>query len=549
MTSPAGGAGAALPYRQLHAEDASTNGTVIGPSYVFNELACEATRRKAVTLSGPGDYIEFTLPERANSIVVRYSIPNGEEGAVATAALALYLDGVKHRDLELTTAYSWYYGTYPFVNTPGPNPHHFYDDVSCLLPQLAAGSKVRLQRELGCTAETVTIDIADFEEVAPPLPQPAGSLTVTDYGADPTGDTDSTAAFVRALGEARGRVVWIPAGTFQVNGHLVLDDATMRGTGMWHSIVTGEEIGFYGRWSPEISRNVNLSHFQIRGNVRERVDPHQVNGIGGALSDSTISDIWIEHTKVGAWIDGPCDNLHFTRMRIRNQTADGINFHRGVTNSSCTDSHFRNLGDDGMAMWTESVTNADNSFTFNTVETPMLANGIAIYGGTDITVEDNLVIDSGLTEGGGIHLANRFDSLPLAGTITVRRNTIVRSGSIDPRFDYGIGAMWFDAREAPLDASVLVDDLVIEDSPYGAIQFINGQAITNVSLANVRIHGTGTCAIQLQIAGTATFTDVVAMDLRGPAGIWRVDSEFTIVDGGGNSGWNGTYDGPWPDRA
>jgi hypothetical protein len=547
MSPVTGGVGATLPYTQVHVADCVTNGTRIGPSYTFNELADEATRRLAVTLDAPGEFVDFVVPVEANSIVVRYSIPNGRDGAVATARLPLLIDGERHGELELTTAYSWYYGTYPFVNTPGPNAHHFFDEVAVLLPQLAAGTVVRLEVDESFAAESVTIDIADFEQVEPPMAQPEGTLSVTDVGADPTGIADSTAAFERAI--ADGRVVWIPAGVFVVHGHLVLDDVTIVGAGMWHSIVTGDGIGFYGKWAPEVSRNVHLSHFQIRGNVRERVDHDQVNGIGGALSDSTVNDIWIEHTKVGAWIDGPCDNLHFARMRVRNQTADGMNFHRGVTNSSWTDSHFRNLGDDGMAMWTHMTENVGNTFTFNTIETPILANGIAIYGGRDISVSDNLVIDSGLTEGGGIHLANRFDSIPVAGTIRIERNTLVRCGSIDPRFGYGIGAIWFDAREAPLDAEVIVDDLVIEDSPFGAIQFINGDSISNISISNVRIDGTGTCAVQVQIpSGTATFTAVVATEMRGPAGIWEAEPGFAIVERGGNSGWDGIYTGDWPDR-
>ncbi|MCU1679165.1 MAG: coagulation factor 5/8 type domain protein [Frankiales bacterium] len=548
MSTVTGGAGASLPYVSVHVDDAVTNGTRIGPSYTFNELADEATRRRAVTLSRPGDFVEFVVPMDANSIVVRYSIPNGVDGAVATAALPLSVDGVPRAVLPLTTAYSWYYGAYPFTNTPGPNPHHFFDDVAQLLPDMRAGSVVRLELAPDFAAESVTIDVADFERVAPPAERPDGFVPVTDFGADPTGAADSTDAFTRAV--AAGLDVWIPPGTFRVDGHLILDDVTIRGAGIWHSVVTGQEIGFYGKWSPEFSRNVHLSHFQIRGDVRERVDNHQVNGIGGALSDSTVSDIWIEHTKVGAWIDGPCDNLHFSRMRIRNQTADGMNFHRGVTRSSFNDSHFRNLGDDGMAMWTHAVENVGNTFARNTVETPILANGIAIYGGRDITVTDNLVVDAGLTEGGGIHLANRFESVPVAGTIRIERNTLVRCGSIDPRFGYGIAAIWFDAREAPLDATVIVDDLLIEDSPFGAIQFINGDAVRGVDVRNVRIDGTGTCAVQLQVPGTATFTDVVATDMRGPAGVWVADGvDFTVVDGGDNSGWDGVYDGPWPDRA
>ena len=56
------------------------------------------------------------------------------------------------------------------------------------------------------------------------------------------------------------------------------------------------------------------------------------------MSNSTVSDIWIEHMKVGAWMDGPMTNLTFSGMRIRDTIADGINLHGGVTDSTITNS-------------------------------------------------------------------------------------------------------------------------------------------------------------------------------------------------------------------
>ena len=138
---------------------------------------------------------------------------------------------------------------------------------------------------------------------------------------------------------------------------------------------------------------MHLQNFAIFGDVQERNDSAQVNGIGGAMSDSTVSNIWIEHEKVGAWMDGPMDGLTFSGMRIRDTTADGINFHGGVTNSTVTNSDIRNTGDDGIATWADSALGADANDTIsnNTVQLQILANGIAIYGGHDNTVSGNLV--------------------------------------------------------------------------------------------------------------------------------------------------------------
>ena len=118
------GSGANLPYAEVQAESSATNGTVIGPSYTQGQLADEASGRKAVTLQGTGQYVTFTTPVATNSIDFRYSIPDSSDGSVYTAPLSLYVNGTKQPDFTLTNAYSWYYGSYPFTNTPSSgNPH------------------------------------------------------------------------------------------------------------------------------------------------------------------------------------------------------------------------------------------------------------------------------------------------------------------------------------------------------------------------------------------------------------------------------------------
>ncbi|NEE44325.1 mycodextranase, partial [Streptomyces sp. SID8455] len=107
------------------------------------------------------------------------------------------------------------------------------------------------------------------------------------------------------------------------------------------------------------------------------------------------------HTKCGAWLTGPMNNFTMKNTRILDQTADGVNFHYGVTNSTVTNTFVRNSGDDGLAMWAENIPNVNNKFTFNTVILPILANNIVTYGGKDITISDNVMSDS-ITNGGGL---------------------------------------------------------------------------------------------------------------------------------------------------
>ncbi|TPW65369.1 mycodextranase, partial [Schumannella sp. 10F1B-5-1] len=91
------------------------------------------------------------------------------------------------------------------------------------------------------------------------------------------------------------------------------------------SVHTG--VGFSGRDAADGgSTDVHLSGFAIQGDVRERIDTDQVNGIGGALSDSTVDDLYIQHTKVGIWLDGPMSNVTISDTVIVDQIADGVNF-------------------------------------------------------------------------------------------------------------------------------------------------------------------------------------------------------------------------------
>jgi hypothetical protein len=532
-----GGVGATLPYVEVQAENSATNGTTIGPSADYGTLADEASFRKAVTLQGSGKYVEFTSPTATNSLVFRYSIPDTGGGSVYTAPLSLYINGTKSTNFTLTNAYSWYYGSYPFTNQPGSNPHHFYDEVNRLFPTTyPAGTKFRLQVDADSSASSYTIDFADFENVGGALAQPTGSVSVVSKGADATGAADSTAAFNSAITAAgSGGTVWIPEGTFKIPGHLILNNITIKGAGMWRSRITGAAPGFYGNYAPNASSGIHLADFAIFGDVQERNDADQVNGIGGAMNNSTVDRVWIEHEKVGAWMDGPFTNLVFSGMRIRNTTADGINFHDGITNSTVTNSDLRNLGDDGLATWSESNADTGDSFDHNTVQYPILANGIAIYGGHDNFVTDNRVIDAGLTQGGGIHVAQRFASTTL-GRTDVLRNTLIRDGGLDPNWQFGVGALWFDARDGAMTGLTNVDNILIQQSPYEAIQFVSGSNISNVKINNATIQNTGTFVVQEQVGGSATITNSTATGTQAPQPIYSCSTQFTLTDGGGNSG-------------
>jgi hypothetical protein len=534
----------------LEAEQGRTNGSIVGPSRTFGTLAAEASGRQAVRLPGAGSYVELTLRAPANAVDVRYSVPDSAAGTGTTSSLAVQIGGKVVADLPLTSAYSWFYGTYPFTNDPqDERAHHFYDDARTLLGStFPRGTKVRL-----VARSATVIDLADFEQVGPPLASPAGSLSVVDFGADPTGAKDSGTAIQTAFdaGAAQHKTVWIPSGTFTVGRHLQVDDVTIRGAGPWYSVLHGNGVGIFGRAAPSPSTNVHLSDFAIFGEVKDRVDALQLNGIGGAFGGgSTISNLWIQHEKVGMWLDGPFDGLTITGCRIQDMTADGINLHQGVSHVTIEKTLVRNTGDDGIALWSEegrlgaAGADHDNILRFDTVELPILANGVAFYGGRDNSVTDSLIADT-LVDGGGIHIGSRFSSTPLAGTTTIARNLLVRAGAFLAVTQNPGGALWFWADQAPLTGNVVVSDTVLRDSTFAAVQFL-GTSVTNVHLVRDRFEHPGTFGLQVQANGSLSVANVTATHVGARRGtyICPTANKFKIV--GTIKGLKGRYCGPWP---
>ncbi|MEV4287752.1 glycosyl hydrolase family 28-related protein [Nonomuraea bangladeshensis] len=587
------GRGAAVDFAEQEAENAATNGTVIGPDRTAYTLPSEASGRRAVRLA-PGQHVEFTLPAAANALTVRYSIPDAPGGGGITAPLEVMVNGGDRRTMTLTSRYSWLYNQYPFSNdpqadllhpdwwitecacvpdatTPPPvvakpfRPHHFYDEQRLLLGRAyRAGDRVRLTAPARGAAAWTVIDLMDSQLVGPPRLVPGANVVA--FGADPTGRRESAEAFDRAIAFAkRARLkVYVPPGTYQVNRHIVVDDVTIAGAGSWHTIIKGREValpapapdgsvhtgvGFYGRPAAEGgSRNVHLSGFAIEGDVRERVDTDQVNGVGGALSDSTIEGLHIRHTKVGMWFDGPMTNLRITGNMIVDQVADAINFHTGVTDSVIAGNVIRNTGDDAIALWSEKSADAGNRVERNTVQSPVLANGIAVYGGRDNTVSGNLVADP-VREGSALHAGSRFGAEPFEGRLTISGNTTVRAGTYELNWNIGLGALWLYALERDIAADVRATGNHFLDSTYNAIMLVSEwsvkdlYAITNVHFKDTRVDGTGTSVVSARVKGSATFENVDARNVGavgvnncGSFGFPPTGSEFTLTDLGGNDG-------------
>ncbi|MFR9727556.1 right-handed parallel beta-helix repeat-containing protein, partial [Streptomyces sp. MS19] len=479
--------------------------------------------RESVRLNSTGQYVEFTSTSPANSIVVRNSIPDAPGGGGQEATISLYADGTFVRKITLSSKHSWLYGNTDspegLTNTPGGDARRLFDESNALLSQsYPAGTVFRLQRDANDTAAFYIIDLIDLEQVAPPAAKPAECTSITEYGAVANDGIDDTAAIQRAVtADQNGEIdcVWIPAGQWRQEQKILTDDplnrgqfnqvgisdVTIRGAGMWHSqlytLTPPHEAGginhpHEGNFGFDIDDNTQISDIAIfgSGTIRGGDGNHEGGvGLNGRFGENTaIRNVWIEHANVGVWVGrdfdnipdlwGPGDGVEFSGMRIRNTYADGINFTNGTRNSTVFNSSFRNTGDDSLAVWasryvrdTSVDVGHDNAFRNNTIQLPWRANGIAIYGGYDNSIENNIISDT--MNYPGIMLATDHDPLPFSGQTLIANNVLHRTG----------GAFWGEAQEFgaitifPASQNipgVVIRDTEIHDSTYDGIQFKQG---------------------------------------------------------------------------
>jgi hypothetical protein len=559
------GRGAAVPYVEYEAEDGRYDGTLLKTdakrTFGHTNFATESSGRESVRLNSTGQYVEFTSISPSNSIIVRNSIPDAASGGGREATISLYADGEFVRKLTLSSKHSWLYGTTDdpegLTNRPGGDARRLFDESHALLTETyPAGTRFRLQRDAGDDAEFYVIDLIDLEQVAAPAAKPAECASITAYGAVPNDGIDDADAVQRAVtADQKGEIpcVWIPAGQWRQEKKILTDDpqnrgqynqvgirdVTIRGAGMWHSqlysLTPPHQAGginhpHEGNFGFDIDDNTRISDIAIFGSGTIRGGDGGAEG-GVALNgrfgkDTKITDVWIEHANVGAWVGrdysnipelwGPGDRVEFSGVRIRNTYADGANFANGTRNSTVFNSSFRNTGDDALAVWASKYVKDtsvdighDNHFRNNTIQLPWRANGVAIYGGYGNTIENNLISDT--MNYPGIMLATDHDPLPFSGQTLIAGNGLYRTG----------GAFWGEAQEfgaitlfaqGPDIPGVTIRDTDIHDSTYDGIQFkTGGGTVPGVQIENVTIdksnNGSGILAMG-GARGSATLTDV-----------------------------------------
>ncbi|PRY29340.1 glycosyl hydrolase family 28-related protein [Pseudosporangium ferrugineum] len=530
-STPLAARGATVPYTTFEAEAGQTNGSVLAAGRTYTTEQAEASGRRAVRLTGTGQYVQVTLTKPANALTVRASIPDG-----STTPLAVYANGTKVTDLALTSRYSWMYGAYPFTDGPGgANPHRFFDDARVLLPRTyPAGTVLKVQKDSTASAY-VTVDLLETEEADAAYPAPGGYVSVTAYGATPNDNSDDTNAFRTAVSQGRG--VYIPAGTFVLSGTVSVAGIDVRGAGIWRTVLSGlnRRGGFLVTGS-----NTTLGDFTLDGDVTTR-DPDCCPGSDAAIegdfgTGSLIHHVATNHAKVGLWVTGNTDGLYAAGLRIRNTMADGVNFTGNTRNSRLEQTTVRNTGDDCLAMWSWSATGTvrNTVFAFVSAALPILANTAGIYGGTDNRIEDSLFTDV-VFQGSGVTVSSWHSANPFGGTTVVRRSTLTRTGSHSLDWGSDIGALWVYAEANDIAGAVLFQDLEVTDSSYQGLLLSWQKRVNNLTLDHVAFAGTGTLGMEFNSPGTGSFSYVTVSRTGGAA--LANNAGFTINRGPGNSGF------------
>ena len=498
--------GASLSWITYEAEAGATNAQIIAPNITIGSFASESSGRQSVRLHALGHFVEVIAKQSANSVVVRYSIPDSSN----STTLGVYVNGNWRAMLNLTSRFGWDYGwAIPYAETPaGGVAHHFFDDARALVGAIPSGAAVRVQVDAPVPNAYYIVDLIDLELVSPPLPQPSNSLSILSFRAGKGGGNDDRAAIQSTIDEAKKRKmsVWIPPGRYNVgsDGQLTSHSGVaVYAAGMWHSTLHGNT-----RWSCE-GGGCSWSDFAILGEATNRVQGRTHGFMGGAGANTTLTNVWVEHTVCGYWVGPtPTTGLRIRGCRFRNTHADAKTLCNGASDSIVEQSHFRNTGDDSIATWapqSEGGVNTHNVFSHNTAQLPWRANCFAIYGGKGHVIEDSLCVD--VPTYPGVRVGSEFSSWPFEGTTTVRNTALVRAGGWFWKRPWG--ALVVNAEQSDI-SGINVHNVSIESSSYAGVHLIGPHGINATTLGSARITGSGTWGVE------------VASDARGAATLHSV---------------------------
>ena len=495
------GRGAALPYHTYEAENGTLRGgaAVVGPNRTIGDLAGEASGREAVTLNQTGASVEFTTKESTNTLVTRFSVPDG-----TVSTLDVYVNGKFLKPITLNPKYVWLYGPEASPsNDPAAGPaRHIYDEANLLLgTTVPAGSKIRLQKDAANTG-TFAIDFVSLEQATPVAnPDPAHLVTPAGFS-----QQDVQAALDKVRTDITGAYtgVYLPAGDYQTTDKFTVTGTAVKivGAGPWFTRFiapqdkTNVDVGFRIDSSANGTSFAGFSYF---GDYDTRLDGQGRVFDLANVSDISIDNVWVEHSVVMVWGTN-VHNVTVSNSRARDLMADGINMTNGSTGNHVVNDEARSTGDDSFALWAATDLHngdqRDNLFEHLTALTPWRAAGVAVYGGQANSFRDVVVADT--LAGSGVTISSLNFGVTMRDfgpDVTALHNfSVVRAGG------HFWGAQTFPAiwvfSATNVFQAIRVSDVDIVDPTYSGIMFqtdyIGGQPaypVTDTEFDHVSISG------------------------------------------------------------
>lgn len=499
-------------------ENGKTNANVEVDNRDRFSMTAEASGRSFVILENVTEYVELVLLNDMNAFTLRYSVPDTADGKGKAYTLSLYVNGKEKCNLTLSSEYSHLYKEWDYTNNPKDGYHHaYFDELTYVFDEiLPAGTVLRFRRDFDDEASYYALDLLETEILPDKIEKPENALSLADYKTNGRSDYEALVACVNDAIK-QGKEVYIPAGVYNMgkvntnsgaydrnvssleysNNTLIIKDSgiTIRGAGYWYTEIHGLQF--------EVNAD-NLSVYSLKlmgyANTRNDVNERACFDGGTAHSGLTLGNLWIVHYKVGAWLTDK-SNTFISGNRIRYTYADGVNLQAGdktgSVNAVIENNSLRSTGDDGLAAWSERKEDKNLIFRYNTIENPWHANCIALYGGTDISVYNNVLKDTAY-RGAGVNISTDFKPKNFRGKIIVANNMMIRCGGDNEDSNRHVGAIWFNMITGyDAFAEIQVKNNVILDSTHQGISFEESSVICSLVLEGNVISGSGSYGIDI----------------------------------------------------
>jgi hypothetical protein len=263
-----------MPYTRYESENGIFGGGASLQSsvqFIQTDIASEASNQRYVSLPSNGSFVQWRTTAAARGVNLRFTMPDNSSGTGLTGSLNLYVNNVLVKTINLSSYWAYQYfdvgGEGDPWQTPRTKTFMRFDEVHFTVNNtINVGDTVKIQKVNG-DGLTYGVDFIELEPVPAAIPQPAGYLSVTDFGAVANDANDDYAAFNACIASAKtqGRNVYIPAGRFLLSDKIMLNVTNMKitGAGIWYTDVNfSTDKQFYGGFLAR-SSGVEISHFTL----------------------------------------------------------------------------------------------------------------------------------------------------------------------------------------------------------------------------------------------------------------------------------------------